>query len=172
MLHLLPSTYQDDRRLRVRNVAIMFGQILHSQVAFLCSMTERQHTAATMWQRFWLGICLRDGSAMEHSTSWPPRSPYLTPTLPRLPLWDFLKDDFYAPLTIVTLKNLQGSKTNGDSKTQNSLNGRVRREVQYHLHMFRVTNLTCTEYEKTFWFTLYSGVFNFCVANISSLMNC
>jgi len=55
-------------------------------------------------------------------------------------MWDFLKDEFYVPLTTVILKKLQGSNTNCDSKTLNSLNGIVRSEVQYHLLVFRVKN--------------------------------
>jgi hypothetical protein len=142
VLHSLPSTHQEDIRLRVRNVVIIFDQRLRSTFAIVCSMADRHHTSTVRWLYSWLGGCLRDGSAEKDSTSWPPRSPCLIPLPSRLMLWNFMKDEFYVPLTTVTLQNLQGSNTNGDCKTSNNLNGRLRREVHYRFYVLRVTNVS------------------------------
>jgi len=82
------------------------------------------------WPERWIG---RGGS-----TSWPPRSPDLTPST--FSLWGFVKDEIYVPPTPIILSNLKDRIRTATAKTDQPLLQNVWHEVEYRFDVCRATN--------------------------------
>jgi hypothetical protein len=78
------------------------------------NMTGRHGASTVRWQHSWIGSCHSDGSARGGTTSWPPRSPHLTPS--NIPVgfcerWGLRSANAYNP------EQIEGSNMNSDRKT-------------------------------------------------------
>jgi len=72
------------------------------------------------------------------STSWPPRSPDLTPL--DFFLLDFVKDEIYVPPMPISLNNLKDRIWTATAKTDQPLLQNVWHEIEYLIHVCRATN--------------------------------
>jgi hypothetical protein len=77
------------------------------------------------------------------STSWTPRSPYLTPL--EFFLWGFVKDEVYVPPMPITLNNLKDRIRTRIAKNDQSLLQYVWHKVEYRPDVCRALNIVYIE---------------------------
>jgi hypothetical protein len=97
------------------------------------------------------------------STSWPPRSPNLTPL--DFFLRGFVKDEVYIQPMPIALNNLKARMRTATAKTDRPLLQNVWHEVECRFDVCTATNGAHTEfvYSMKKWVDLYSGERLFCV---------